>query len=50
MRKITARSYSCTTLKQKKSDIGMVMTIKIIEHIMAKISMHPTVLPSAGRE
>lgn len=47
MRKMTARSYSATTLKQIKSEIGNVIIISSAEKISAMISMHVEMLRRA---
>ena len=47
MRKMTARSYSATTLKQMNNEIGNVIIINNAEHISAMISMHVERLPRA---
>lgn len=40
MRKMTARSYSATTLKQMNNEIGNVIIINSTEQIIEMISMH----------
>lgn len=47
IRKITALSYSVTTLKHMKIAIGNVSTSRIIDKTVAITSMHPPDCPSA---
>lgn len=47
MRKMTARSYSATTLKQMNNEIGNVIIINSAEQISETISMHVEMLPRA---
>lgn len=49
IRKMTARSYSATTLKHTNSEIGNENIIINVEQIIAIISIHVDILRWAGK-